>query len=416
MQILPTNRYDKLFKKPALEAKKMPRVLEFYAQKLKSSGLLRVSAEERCNFVTLPIHGGRKFLTFTRKELFDEDLLAKSRKLIEENLTLEEKKDAEDVIETKIYMLKLQINKYVEIPEEWEIKIARILSQSVPPIVFANLVLEKVRVFVSFSHTISDLLNMKLWKTSKSSQGLQSTAYKDSGVFVSTGGNPFFDAEESKNEYDGEAALTRLMIISAQEMAHWSDIIKDKRGNYAGRFSVDGNKPNARCEEARQLDLKNISNIEARINKVNVERVSNIEEKFKIQKKFNKYSLRVLILFFRMRLNQALLLEKCRKHKLWFALTMKEKFLAQEMLSCVADMKFNAEPASSAYTNENKDLEKATFCAEALARVPQQKVKWGDRVIRFFTPNLNKYYDLVIKENIRFFEERNGKKFSNSPK
>lgn len=416
MPIIATNRYDKLFKKPALEARNMPKILEAYVQRIVKSGILRISAGERCNFVILPVKNGSKFLTFTKKQLSSNKLLTKVRTEIRESLSYDERRNEDAAVDRKIAILQAQLAKYIEIPDEWEIKIARALSQCVPPVVFANMVLEEINLFVSFSHTVSDLLNVQLWKTSKSSQGLQSTSYEESSIFISTGGNPFFDPEESKNEYDGENALARLMIIGAQEIGHWSEVIKNSAGNNIGRFSCSYDKPNPECEEARQKDIENIARIEKIIEKIGTEKVYNLEKKVQVKKKFRKYSFGLMISVLWMKLNQALLIEKCSKYNLGFFASIKEKYLAEEMLSCIADMKFNTEPNSLAYLNPDKNTQKAVFCAEALARVPQQKVKWGNKITRAFTPNLCKYYDMVVKHNRRYFEQKTNVRFKSGTK
>ncbi|HCR86430.1 MAG TPA: hypothetical protein DIV86_07105 [Alphaproteobacteria bacterium] len=89
-----------------------------------------------------------------------------------------------------------------------------------------------------------------------------------------------------------------------------------------------------------------------------------------------------------------------------------KKFLAEEILTCLGDMKFNMEPKSSAYLNDDKNIEDAIACAEALARIPQQELKWGRGIVKYFCFDLQRfYYKKVVAAEIKRYEYINKKKF-----
>jgi hypothetical protein len=400
MTIVPTNIYDRLYKKPALEKKQMPKQLEFYAQKMVEYSLLRINADDRSNFVTFPVQGGTKFLTFTKRELFDEKFLPNTIKLLKNNLTVEEKKNEDENINLKIFALKAKVKKYIDVPDEWEIKIARLLAQSCHPAIFKNLVESKTQVFVSFAHTISDLLSVKLWKSARHSQGLQNNGYSESGIFVSTGGHPFFNPEESKNEYDGFKALARLMVIAAQEIGHYAEIRYDNSGKIIGRFSADYYGVNKECFSARNKDLQITKSIIEKLKKLGVENLYEYEKKVQIDFKYRKLSPVTYLKSMTMWLKQNKFKNKCARNKLGFVKKLKAKFIAEETLICINDMLFNIEINSLSYKDENPEKELMIICAEALARVPQQEIKWGKKTTSFFMPNLQKYYGKVIEDNI----------------
>jgi hypothetical protein len=401
MNIVPTNIYDRLYKKPLLEKKQMPKQLEYYAQKMVEYSLLRINADDRSNFVTFPVHGGTKFLTFTKRELFDKKFLPKSIKLLKDNLSAEEKKNEEENINIKLFALQAKVKKYIDVPDDWEIKIARLLAQSCHPAIFKNLVENKTQVFVSFSHTISDLLSVKLWKSARHSQGLQNNGYSETGIFVSTGGHPFFDPEESKNEYDGFKALARLMVIAAQEIGHYSEIRYDDSGRAIGRFSADYNGVNQECFSARKEDLQITKSIIAKFKSLGIDALYEYEKKVQIDFKYRKLSPITYLKSMIMWLKQNKFKNKCARNKLGFIKKLKSKFIAQETLICLNDMLFNIEVNSLSYKDENPEREKMIICAEALARVPQQEIKWGKKITGLFMPNLQKYYGKVIEENIK---------------
>lgn len=410
-----TNHYDILYKEPKTEKEDLFVELEELAQKLVKSGLLRISDDEKCNFVIYPVQGGKIHLNFSKRELFEKNLLEKTRKILAENLSYDERKNTEESVERKIDILRNKLKKYIEVDGEFEVKIARLLVQSAHFAVISNLIDDGVKIFVSVHHNISDLLDVQTWKTSRSSQGLQSTDYKNTGVFVSMGGNPFYDPKESNNESDGFKAQARLQIVAAQEIAHYADLRKDNYGNVKGRFSskIDMSAPDKLCNELRIRSIEKIDTTEAKLVKCGIKKLYDIEQRLKIQRKYRKFSTLILYLYLRKRLSESFFKSRILASGLNFYKNLKDqKFLAEEILKCLGDMKFNLEPKSSAYRDDDKNIEEAIACAEALARIPQQELKWGEEIVKYFCDGLQKfYYEKVVQQEISRHEFINKKKF-----
>ena len=69
----------------------------------------------------------------------------------------------------------------------------------------------------------------------------------------------------------------------------------------------------------------------------------------------------------------------------------------QRIRAMLDDMAFNLAPQADAYQKDNAEHEAAIACAEALARVPQQVIKWGYRATEACYPALYEvYYKQVI--------------------
>ncbi len=139
----------------------------------------------------------------------------------------------------------------------------------------------------------------------------------------------------------------------------------------------------------------------------------------KLQAKFNKKTLKYVLLNLRMNIAQTNFISRCKKKGLGFVakLAKRNDEIANTCMVLCGDMEFNLNPASAAYRNNNKDVEKAIYCAEALARMPQQKIKWGAEITRFFAPHLYRvFYAVVIKEEYHFHRALTGEKFQLSTK
>ncbi|MDX1948944.1 MAG: DUF2748 family protein [Rickettsiales bacterium] len=415
MPIPINNHYDRLAIMPMLEKDELYIELENLAQKIVKKGLLRISADNKCNFIILPLAGGEEFLSFSKRELSDEKLLQKTYKTLKEKQIFYELDDELESPENKVQILKRKLSKYEDVLEDEEIKIARLLVQAAHPAIIENMIYEEVKFFVSYSHSVSELLNVQLWQSARYSSGLQANDFRDSSVFVSCGGNPFFDAKESDNENDGKNAIAKLLIIAAQELAHNADLIKNEYGQNIGRASTNPymNAPNARCEEARQKDIERLKKIINKLENIGLKRVYDNERKYRIQLKYRKFAILTHFLFLRKIISQIIFLISARLIGLNFVSKIKKKsMIAEECIIILGDMLFNLEPQALAYKNSNKNIEKAIMCAEALARVPQQEIKWGRAFVRYLTPNMYKYfYTELLTEELRTYKRYFGKKY-----
>ena len=90
----------------------------------------------------------------------------------------------------------------------------------------------------------------------------------------------------------------------------------------------------------------------------------------------------------------------------------KEEYMGSHLAMAIADMKFNLAPEADAYVGRNPRETEAIACVEALARVPQQVIKWGHETTRFMMPCLYEiYYKQVIPACYKAFYDRTGKHF-----
>jgi hypothetical protein len=415
------NKYNRLFKKPKVEAGSLPITLEYISEQIVALGLLRISDDSICNFVNLPLLNGKKNFSFSKREVFDEALLKKTYQIISENLTIEERKNEQASINNKIEYLKSQILKYTQVPEGYEIKLARIIAQSAHPAILFNILQDGVKIFVSFSHSISDLLDIQNWQKSRSNSGMQSTGYEEVAIYISCAGNPFLTPEKNaeNSEYqsdysgDGFAALARMMIVAAQEIGHYADI--KKQPIYGERFSLNvrNNYANDDCNKARNLDLENILKIKAKLKKAGIEKLFELEKRVEVQAKYRKFSISLLFLRFYKMIFASIFKTICDAKGLYFYRHIKNhKILAAEIAECVADYQFNLAPKADVYRNQNPNIEQGIACAEALARVPQQEIKWGVDINKFFIPKMhNFYYKNLVPASINYYEKSTGKKF-----
>lgn len=423
------NLYHVFHKMPALAQENMYVQLEKLARDLIHSGLLRIEAEPKQNFVRFSIPTSNIHEVFTKHDLFDEHLLLATKARIEKALrTSGVKQNLATKIDTEIAKLKQQLKKFLEVESEMELQIARILVQSAHPIVFMMIIHEKVQVYVSFGHSVGEVMDVAFWQQAGSNSGLQSTNGKDAAVFITCGGDPLrFDepeekveekSKEEKTHGDGKPALARMMGIAGQETGHYSDIRHNDLGQQIGRYSANfsGTRADPQVNQARLNDMKNIDDYWEIINQKGFDNLFEIEKKLQLLDQYPEKNIFYNFSVLKMKLyrfifvlrNSDIIPLKELKDKKYIATTLKALF---------SDMAFNLEPKADVYSNPDKNVEIAIACIEALARVPQQVNKWGHHNTRFLWPNLyNFYYSVVIAGDIRDYEAMSGKKFDIYPR
>ena len=87
------------------------------------------------------------------------------------------------------------------VSDELSMQLARIFVQSAHPIVIRWLLRDKVEVFITYSHNIGDVMDIKTWKRSGKNSGMQSTDGSNVCIYVSCGGNPFAKNNENTPIY-----------------------------------------------------------------------------------------------------------------------------------------------------------------------------------------------------------------------
>ena len=410
------NVYDILARVPAQEERYMHPRLEEMAKRLVSSGRFRVEADDRRNFIrfSLPAEGINTI--FSKRELFDPLLAEKTKNSIKNFLGYRQKsKELEQKTDREIERLKREIGKYPEVNEDIELKLARIIVQSTHPAVMMLLLAEGTEVFVSYSHNIGELLDIQSWQTVGGNSGMQSTDGRQAAIFVSSGGDPFLYGDKRVYTTDGFPAMARMTIIAAQELGHYADIIRDKKGRQIYRHSSDiyGRKPKEKARKARRSDIKTVKAIEKQMAELGLNELIELERHAEFYKKFRPHSLTLLAY----KLNTWLFKKKFQQNCINAGLNFIAEFPHRKLLGTnlgkfIADMKDNLSPKADVYKSDDKDEEEATACAEALARVPQQTKKWGHLATKAAMTKLYKiYYADVIPGCIKAYEAISGQKY-----
>lgn len=376
--------------------------LEQLADALILSGRFRIDADEKVNFVRFSRPYERVELIFSKRELYDDHLLPYTQRRIKAVLSRKYRGETlEKKTEEELQRLRSLLAKHIEVSPEMETKLARLLVQACEPIVMQLILAEGVEVFVSYSHTVGDMLDMQSWQLVGSSGGLQSTAGQQSAVFVSCGGDPLFEGE-NKNEYygDGFPAMARMLVIAGQELGHFADILRDVHGRKISRHSADlgGNRAKEKVRLGRIRDIQHVRVVTHKLNQLGLDKLVDVERNVEFYEKHRSSS---AALHREKRKRDSLrkkFVRRCLKSGFGFVVFIPHKGnLGSRLALTLSDMAFNLSPQADAYKRENPVEEEAIACIEALARVPQQVNKWGYRATRFLMPNLYKvYYREVI--------------------
>jgi hypothetical protein len=395
------NLYNVLYDAPILEAKKMPKGAEKLAQSLVSSGLIRIDAGDRMNFARLSLPYENVELTFTRREMENPQLFQHSKaRLIDKLTQTMNSAQAEDKAITELQGIRAKLKRIAELPQDYEIQIARLLVQSAHPSVISLAIRENVQIYVSFSYSVGDMMDVWNWQSVGSNSGLQATSRDDYKVYVSAGGNPFIDPEDSKYPADGSSAISRLMVIAAQELAHYSDIIRNFNGQAVSRHSADlgGRQAKPKVAGARLDDIANVESLRSRLIALGLTKAVELDRELLLIREYKRRDLQS----FGTRVSRALFhhafFSACKKQGMGFALYIgKDEYPALRLRNMLDDMLFNLAPKADVYRRSSAREEEAIACIEALARVPQQVVKWGHVVTRATMTGLyDIYYNQVI--------------------
>ena len=414
---------------PALKKEDMKKQLEDLAQQLVASGLLRIDADVKQNFVYFSMPTRNVHITVSERELTQENLLPRTRSIIYKALSdAGEEGDLDKKLEDELSKLKLKLKKCVPVEKELEIKLARILVQSVYPSVILMIMLEKVNLFVSYAHNIGDVMDIVSWQQAGTNSGMQSTDGKNVAVFVSCGGDPLLldynppnnnGVEEERTYGDGKPALARMMGIAGQETGHYSDIRHNKFGQQIGRYSANfgGTEANSKVNLARKTDIENINTYWNLLLQAKIERLIDCEQDVQFYYRNPNRGAIYYLNFIWMKIIRWVFILSARNIKFFpMSEVRKNRYLGLSIKSLVSDMLFNLQPKADVYASDDKNVEEAIACIEALARVPQQVNKWGHKNVFFYWRNLYRiYYYKLIPGCINDYEQLSGKKFTLYP-
>ncbi len=400
--------YHILYKIPSYEASGMLAEYEELAVLMAKSGQLRIDTDDQCNFVRFVDVGKNVSRMFSDLEIVDDVLLERTKASLAKVYGANAKKKIDEVIENFHFQLK----KLQPVSYETSLKLSRILVQAAHPIIIKWLLHDKVEVFISYSHNIGDMMDISNWRISGSNSGMQSTDGKKVAVFVSCGGNPLGEAESEDAVYgDGIPAMARMQIVGAQELGHYADIKRDPQGRQIGRHSANFSCTRAEphVKKARRQDIAHCDMILKTLNECGLIKLISYEEEIEFYQKNKLYGLRwlyncLLAFFWKKRL-----LIKAHDKKLSFVqLFQDKKYMGKMLNTMIEDMKFNLAPVADVYKRENKEAEEAIACVEALARVPQQVMKWGYLTTKNMMRGLyHIYYGEVIPSLIDVYNMMN---------
>lgn len=390
-----TNLYHVLYKIPAYKYEDMLVEYEDLAISLYNSGRVRIDTDDKCNFARLLDHSRNINLTFSADEL-KEPLLSKTKEILASKYGKGSKKIAESLI-----ILNAQIKKLQPVGRDLAMSLIRILVQSAHPIVIKWLIMESVEVFICYSHTIGDVMDIVSWRSSGSNSGMQSTDGRNVAVFVSCGGDPFGEMRDQDATFgDGMPAMARMQIIAGQELGHYADIKRDYSGKQIGRHSANFSctKATENTRKGRILDIQQCEFTLKTLVLYGIEKLKQHENKIQFYRKNKLYNIALLYSFIMASFYKHRILFKVAGTNLHFIKMFKDKkYMAADILSMIADMRFNLSPQADVYKNPNPEIEEAIACVEALARIPQQVMKWGYITTKAMMPNLYQiYYGQVI--------------------
>jgi hypothetical protein len=399
--------YHILDKIPAIHPEDMLLEYEELAQQLIKSGKLRIDTDDHCNFARFSDPDLDISLMVSKEELSDPLLIEETKKLFRSLYEQRFAAETDKKIATIFDSLKKQINKLQPVDPETTIILARVFVQSAHPIVIKWLLYDKVEVFITYSHNIGDMMDINSWKHSGSNSGMQSTDGKNVAIFVSCGGNPFLGTSREHPTYgDGWPAIARLQIIAAQELGHFSDIKRDEMGRQiSSRHSANfsGTRATGHVKQARKQDLQNCNKLLTALLAAGMDKMINYEEQIKFYHDNKVTGFKVLWIKILHFIYKQKILLYAKNHKLFFIKRFsRDKYMSLMIRAMIDDMKFNLSPIADVYKRSDKEAEEAIACIEALARVPQQVMKWGYITTMATMEGLFKvYYQEVIPSLIK---------------
>jgi hypothetical protein len=429
-----TNYYHIIHKEPYLTKEDMPIQLENLANKLADSGLVRIDTDDKSNFARFSLPEIDFFCTFTKRQLFQDNLLANTKKILARYSRNNKKNiNIQNLVENHLAKLRYQVNNLVPVDEELELKICRVIVQLTHPIVVELILLERVEIYISYGHTIGDMLSISSWQHNRSNNGMQSLDQYKVAIYVSCNGDPFYkerpveksDKKEKKSKNEplieeltyghGRPALARLIIVGGQEFGHYSDLIRINISQYISRHASDiyCNKANYHVKIGRLADMHYIQEIKNIVNSFNFEKLQELEKEILFYRRQRVNHLRILIIKLYYIIVRKIFFRKVLKLFPALKEVLKYHDPIIMLVRLFEDMAFNLAPQADVYQNSNKQIEEAIACVEALARVPQQCNKWGHSVVKLLYNDLYKiYYYEVIPQCIKDYQRLTQKKFT----
>jgi hypothetical protein len=386
-----SNLYHLLHFLPATHAWEMPPALEALAQRLVASGKLRVNADHERNFVRYGT--ANSDLTFTTRELTDPRLADATHARV---ARLVAPAAGADGIANLLSQLRADLKKARGISPLKEIRVARVLVQSAHPSVIQLLLQQGTEMFVSYAHNVADLMAVHAWETHGRNSGLQATDSDGTAVYISAGGDPFFEGEQKTYTTDGFPALARMVVIAGQELGHFADLRRSAHG-ITGRHSTDANhhqlRANPIAAAARRADMNHVAALAAAYRACGLLWLRRVETSVAFYHSRLRYSPPWLFYQALRFAAWGLFLLRCHKRGLVLPpRVLPYHRLGETMELYLADMECNLAPDADVYRHPDPLVEEAIAVIEAVARVPQQTHKWGYEAVLAAWPALTPFY------------------------
>ena len=386
-----TNLYHLLRFIPATERFEMPPALEALAVALVRSGKLRINADTERNFVRLGTSDTDK--TFTARELSDPVLAPATHAELARHVAPAEGQDGINRLVAGLYA---DLRKGRGVSVEKEMKVARVLVQSAHPSVIQLLLASGTELFVSYAHNVGDLMAMTDWATHGTASGLQATASSGTGVFVSAGGDPFFEGEHKHYTTDGFPALARMVVIAGQELGHFSDLRRTRQG-IAGRYSTDAMHSQLRADPVagagRLADMENVTRLQQAYARAGLARLRKAETGVAFYHKRMRYTPPWFFYQLRRLVAWSIFRSRCKAEGIYLPFKLYPAHRHGEAVELfLMDMAFNLAPEADVYRDADPLVEEAIAVIEAVARVPQQVHKWGHAGVAMAWPHLYPFY------------------------
>ena len=217
--------------------------------------------------------------------------------------------------------------------------------------------------------------------THGTASGLQSTATSGTAVFVSAGGDPFFEGEHKHYTTDGFPALARMVVIAGQELGHFSDLRRTAQG-ITGRYSTDPMHSRLRAApeagQGRFADIHHVATLHKLYARAGLATLRRAEQAVGFYHQRLRYSPPWFFHQLRRGMRWGVFVRRCQRLGIYVPFKTYPYHRHGEAVALfLSDMAFNLEPDADVYRNPDPLVEEAIAVIEAVARVPQQVHKWG---------------------------------------
>ncbi len=404
------NVYDVLYERPRLH-RRLKAPAEKLARAIIASGRLRLDADNESNFIRLQSPTDRLNLTFTLRETTDPKLQAASlARIVTALAVIHTPEEAKKRSLSYMEKVKSDLKRKSPVAAKTELMVSRALVSCNAFPVIRLLHLEGAELYVSFGHSVSDVLDVATWQEVGENNGLQAFGKGQNAVYISCGGHPFLSDAERSYTTDGFPALARFFVVGAQETGHNADMVRGPDNQWSGRHSALnwGSTPSPKAGKARKNDASVTANFQHKSRRLGLNLIAEWERHLQFYRQNKLRNLRSTGAWLKSRLGW-----QC--YKLLLRLRGMRRLChlqhspspATQLRTCLQDMAFNLTPDHEAYHRSDPAAHEAMLCMEALARVPQQVVKWGHSTTAACMPGLYRlYYNEVVTACAAAIERR----------